>query len=113
MGGPAFFMLGNKGGAFLTQECDMIRLGTTAIFLLTTSLWANEQAPVQDKTDISGLLSSDKKPCDGEKKKAEAQTPPADRQKAEVALEGLIGTEKKAEPAPKSLGAVPAMGNCK
>lgn len=90
----------------------MIRLGT-ALVLLTTPLWANEQAPVKEKTDLSGLLTGDKKPCDGEKKKAEAQTPPADAQKAEAALEGLIGTEKKPEPAPKSLGAVPAMGNCK
>jgi hypothetical protein len=113
MGGPAFFVLGNKGAAFLTQECDMIRPWIAAMVLLTTNLWAKEQAPVQDKADISGLLADDKKPCDGEKKKAEAQPPPADAKKAEAALEGLIGAEKKPDPAPKSLGAVPAMGNCK
>jgi hypothetical protein len=114
MGGPAFFVLGKRSSAFLTQERDMIRPWTAAIFLLTTNLWAGEQqAPAQDKTDLSGLLSGEKKPCDGEKKKAEAQTPPAEAQKAEAALEGLIGAEKKPDPAPKSLGAVPALGNCK
>lgn len=92
----------------------MRRPWIAAIFLLTTPVGAGEQQPpANDKTDLSGLLSQEKKPCDGEKKKAEAQTPPADAQKAEAALEGLIGAEKKPDPAPKSLGAVPAMGNCK
>jgi len=91
----------------------MIRPWTAAIFLLTTSLWASEQQPpVKDNSDISGLLDG-KKPCAGEKKKADVPAPAADAQKAEAALEGLIGAEKKAEPTPKSLGAVPAMGNCK
>lgn len=91
----------------------MIRPWTAVIFMLTTPLWADgQQPPVKDNSDISGLLDG-KKPCDGEKKKAEVPTPPADAPKTEAALEGLIGTDKKPETAPKSLGAVPAMGNCK
>jgi hypothetical protein len=89
----------------------MLRRWTAAIFLLTTSAWATEQVPApQDNVDISGLLS-EKKPCDEDKKKAEAAA--AEAKKKEAALQGLLGPEKKPEPAPKSLGAVPAMGNCK
>jgi hypothetical protein len=106
-------MLGKRSAAFSTQERDMLRPWTAAIFLLSTPVWASEQQPpVKDNSDISGLLEG-KRPCDGEKTKDEVPTPPADAQKTEAALEGLIGAEKKPEPAPKSLGAVPPMGHCK
>lgn len=111
MGSPAFFMLGQKSEAFLTQEESMPRRWTAAIFLLSIPAWASEQAPTpKDNVDISGLLS-EKKPCDEDKKKAEAAA--AEAKKNEAALQGLLGAEKKPEPTQKSLGAVPAMGNCK
>ncbi len=89
----------------------MIRIGITAIFLLSTPAWANDPAPAaQDSPDLSGLLT-DKKPCDADKKKAEAD---AAAKKAEAALQEMAGGDKKPQqPAAKSLGAVPALGNCK
>lgn len=94
----------------------MIRRWTAAIFLLTTPVWATEQAPAtKDNVDIGGLLGDSKKPCDEDKKKAEAAA--AEARKNENALQGLLGqqppAEKKPEPSQKSLGAVPTMGNCK
>ncbi len=93
----------------------MIRRWTAAIFLLTTAAGATEQAPAaKDNVDIGGLLSDSKKPCDEDKKKAEAAA--AEAKKNEAALQGLLApppAEKKPEPAQKSLGAMPAMGNGK
>jgi hypothetical protein len=114
MGDPAFFMLGKDGEAIQRRRKAMIRRGMAAILLLTTSAWANEPVPaIKDNVDISGLLSEGKKPCDEDKKKAEAAA--AEAKKVEAGLQGLLGTppaEKKPEPAQKGLGAVPAMGNC-
>lgn len=94
----------------------MIRRWALAIFLLTTAVWATEQTPAtKDNVDIGTMLGDSKKPCDEDKKKAEAAAA-AEAKKNEAALQGLLApppAEKKPEPTQKSLGAVPAMGNCK
>jgi hypothetical protein len=93
------------------QEEGMLRRCITAMALLSAPLSAQTD---NSKVDISDLL--DKKPCDDEKKKpagaaAEAAAP---KPESEAPLQGFLETppaEKK--PQQKSLGAVPAMGNCK
>ncbi|WP_141734345.1 hypothetical protein [Oligoflexus tunisiensis] len=86
----------------------MTRRWLVAISLLSVPVGAQ----TENKVDIGGLL--EKKPCDDDKKKPEgtAAQPPAP--KPEAPLQGFLETppaEKK--PEQKSLGAVPAMGNCK
>ncbi len=81
----------------------MIRLAVAAILVLSSSIHAEEAV------DIGSLL---KKPCDEEKKKPEATPTPQPKVEA---IPGLLPADKKpAEPAKKSLGALPeAMENCK
>ncbi|HYX37200.1 MAG TPA: hypothetical protein VE954_29200 [Oligoflexus sp.] len=93
----------------------MARRWLSAIFLLTTPVLSDPQTPeTKDNVDIGGLLQDGKKPCDEDKKKAEAA---AAAKANEQAIQGLLGDkppEKKPEPAKASLGAVPApMANCK
>ena len=82
----------------------------SAIFLLSTPALAFVQAPeTKENIDIGGLLSEGKKPCDGDKKTAEAQ------KKNDQVMQGLIGqitAEKQAAAEKLPAAENPACSRC-
>jgi len=102
----------------------MFRRSIAGLFLLASPAFAMLQSAETKDLDINGMLAG-KKPCDEDKKKADAApspkpTPVAQAQTSDKAVQGLMNLgvipadKQQPEPAKKNLGALPApMENCK